>query len=104
MLIRKITHLLIVQAIIGLAITHLARAQGQSLDSLESRLAESFTLQQVSQLKTMIPNYPNQRVWGLAIGDFSNDRHPDLALSLYDLSLGKNQVRVYLLQNDGVNG
>ncbi|MEO6939302.1 MAG: hypothetical protein ABI444_04065 [Candidatus Kapaibacterium sp.] len=75
-------------------------AQGMPIDSLMPRLFGQFPNKaQLLELRNDIPNYDNQRVWGLAIGDFSNDALPDLAISLYDIKGGKNQVTVYFFQN-----
>src|SRR5579871_6369978 len=37
--------------------------------------------------------------WGYSAGDFTNDTLPDIALSIYDLSMSRNSVRVYLFEN-----
>ena len=65
------------------------------------RLALTFNKQMISSLRDQIPvRYDEQRVWGLAIGDFSNDSLPDLALSVYDIDSPTREVTVYLLEND----
>jgi hypothetical protein len=88
---------------VNLLLPHQGFSQGNPVDEIRERLLERFSVQQVDALKTILPNYASQRVWGLAIGDFSNDPNPDLAISVYDLSERKNQVRVMLLQSDGAN-
>ena len=52
-------------------------------------------------LRDQIPiRYDEQRVWGLAIGDFSNDTLPDIAISVYDIDNPTREVTVYLLVNE----
>ncbi len=80
------------------------RAQGMPIDSLMGRLSPQFGNPFIlSDLKTLIPNYANQRVWGLAVGDFSNDSLPDLGISVYNIAGPKNKVTVFLFQNIGGN-
>src|ERR1700733_14527623 len=75
-------------------------AQGMTMDSILPRIGSDLHGQALAeQLRTLISDYANAKVWGLAIGDFSNDSLPDLALSLYDGNIAKNQVRVYLFEN-----
>jgi hypothetical protein len=75
-------------------------AQGMPLDSILPRLDSELRAPALAeQLRTLIPNYDSARVWGLAIGDFTNDSLPDLALSLYDHGKGGNTVRVFLFEN-----
>ncbi|GEM_PF-2589172 len=77
-----------------------AIAQGTTIDSLLPRISnELHSSALAAELKNLIPDYENERVWGLAIGDFSNDSLPDLALSLYDAGRARNKVRVYLFEN-----
>src|SRR5579871_3559629 len=74
--------------------------QGMTLDSIMPRIAsELHSADLAGQLRQLVPDYANQKVWGLAIGDFSNDSLPDLALSLYDGFAAKNSVRVYFFEN-----
>ncbi len=75
-------------------------AQGMPIDSLHERLAKTFGEEMFSSLHEAIPiRFDDQRVWGLAIGDFSNDGKSDLAISLYDLAIHPREVTVFLLQN-----
>lgn len=75
-------------------------AQGMLLDSMLPRIAnELHSPALAEQLRTIVPDFENQKVWGLAIGDFTNDTLPDVALSLYDRNVAKDQVRVYLFEN-----
>jgi hypothetical protein len=81
-----------------------ADAQGMPIDSLMGRLTPQFANPFIlADLAKLIPNYANQRVWGLAVGDFSNDSLPDLGISVYELGGAKNRVTVYLFQNIGGN-
>jgi len=76
-------------------------AQGMPLDSVLGRISGELNNSSLApQLETILSNYADQRVWGLSTGDFTNDSLPDLALSLYDMSLRKNQVRVIFLRNN----
>ncbi|MEP7233672.1 MAG: hypothetical protein ABI778_00120 [Ignavibacteriota bacterium] len=78
-----------------------AHGQGMPIDSLTQRFELSFSKEVLSTLHDQIPiRYDEQRVWGLAIGDFSNDSLPDLALSVYDIDSPTREVTVYLLVND----
>jgi hypothetical protein len=84
----------------SLLFANLGYAQGMPLDSVRNRLALELKIDDAPrQLRSIVENYDRLRVWGLAIGDFSNDRLPDLALSLYDLKGPKQQVKVYVFQN-----
>ena len=75
-------------------------AQGMSIDSMLPRIGnELHNPSLANQLQSLLPNYASLRVWGLATGDFTNDSLPDLAISLYDPILAKNQVHVYLFEN-----
>src|ERR1035437_1511532 len=75
-------------------------AQGMLLDSMLPRIAnELHSPALAEQLRTIVPDFENQKVWGLAIGDFTNDSLPDLALSLYNPGTARGQVRVYLFEN-----
>lgn len=79
-------------------------AQGMPIDSLKARLMAELKINDaLDQLRGQISNYENMRVWGMAIGDFSNDAVPDLAISLYDIKGGVAQrfVSVRLFQNQG---
>jgi len=77
-----------------------ASAQGMTLDSMLPRIgSELHNPALAEQLQTLLPNFANMRVWGLATGDFTNDSLPDLALSLYDRGDPGNKVRVYLFEN-----
>jgi hypothetical protein len=79
-------------------------AQGMPIDSLKARLTSELRIPDaLEQLRAQIGNYENMRVWGMAIGDFSNDTDPDLAISLYDIKGGVAQrfVSVRLFQNQG---
>jgi hypothetical protein len=79
-------------------------AQGMPIDSLKTRLTTELKMPDaLDQLRSLIGNYENMRVWGMAIGDFSNDADPDLAISLYDIKGGVSQrfVSVRLFQNQG---
>jgi hypothetical protein len=76
-------------------------AQGMPIDSLMDRFSQTFPKQMLASLREKIPiRYDEQRVWGLAIGDFSNDTLPDLAISVYDIDSPTREVSVYLLVND----
>jgi hypothetical protein len=76
-------------------------AQGMPIDSLKGRLVAAFGENLVESLRQALPiRYDMQNVWGLAVGDFSNDGKPDLALSLYDIAAGGKTVTVHLLQNE----
>ncbi len=81
-----------------------SRAQGMPIDSLRTRLNTELKIPDaLEQLRSQIGNYENMRVWGMAIGDFSNDANPDLAISLYDIKGGVAQrfVSVRLFQSIG---
>ncbi|MFI5263660.1 MAG: hypothetical protein ACHQM6_03995 [Candidatus Kapaibacterium sp.] len=81
--------------------SHKGFAQGMPIDSLMDRFATTFSKQMLGTLHDQIPiRYDEQRVWGLAIGDFSNDTLPDLAISVYDIDSPTREVTVYLLVND----
>jgi len=72
------------------------------IDSLHDRFSQTFSEQMIASLRDQIQvRYDEQRVWGLAIGDFSNDTLPDIAISLYDIDSPTREVTVYLLVNDG---
>ena len=72
------------------------------IDSLKERFAETFSSEMVASLHDQIQiRYDEQRVWGLAIGDFSNDTLADMAISVYDIDSPTREVSVYLLVNDG---
>jgi hypothetical protein len=94
-------------AILMLSVSYFAcagrvSAQGMPLDSILPRIgAELHNSELANSLTTILPNYANLRVWGMATGDFTNDALPDVALSLFDLYGPKNQVRVYLFANNG---
>ncbi len=76
-------------------------AQGMTVDSILPRIDSELHQQGLGvQLRTLIPNYVDARVWGLAIGDFTNDTLPDLAISIYDHGRGGNTVHVYLFENE----
>src|SRR4051812_32407450 len=88
-------------AIISLLFIQKAFSQGMPIDSLMDRFALTFNPQLLASLRDQIPvRYDEQRVWGLATGDFSNDTLPDLALSVYDIDSPSREVTVYLLVND----
>jgi hypothetical protein len=75
-------------------------AQGMPVDSVLLRIgSELHSPALAEQLKSLLPDYANQHVWGLAIGDFTNDSLPDLAVSLYDPFSSKSEVRIYLFEN-----
>src|SRR5436190_13265171 len=75
-------------------------SQGMTLDSILPRIgSELHNPRLAEQLRTLVPDFENQKVWGLAIGDFSNDSLADVALSLYDQNIAKNQVTIYLFEN-----
>jgi hypothetical protein len=79
-----------------------SHAQGMPIDSLRARLTSELRMPDaLEQLRAQVGNYENMRVWGMAIGDFSNDAKPDLAISLYDIKGGVAQrfVSVRLFQN-----
>jgi hypothetical protein len=77
-------------------------AQGMPIDSLMDRFSQKFNPQMLASLREQIlVRYDEQRVWGLDIGDFSNDSLPDLAISVYDIDSPTRDVTVYLLINDG---
>jgi hypothetical protein len=78
-----------------------ANAQGMPIDSLAPRLSLEFRDKMLRELRDLIPDYDDQRVWGLAVGDFSNDSLPDLGISLYNLKGPQHQVTVYMFQNLG---
>jgi hypothetical protein len=85
---------------VSLFIVNHTFAQGMTLDSIMPRIAgELRNPQLAAQLRTLVPDYENQKVWGLAIGDFSNDSLPDVALSLYDKNIANNIVHLYLFEN-----
>lgn len=78
----------------------IAYGQGMPIDSILTRIdSELHSSSLAEQLKTLIPNYENTRVWGLALGDFTNDSLPDLALSLYDNERAGTTVRIYFFEN-----
>ncbi len=71
------------------------------IDSLTDRFSLTFNKEMLASLHEQIPvRYDEQRVWGLAVGDFSNDTLADLALSVYDIDSPNREVTVYLLIND----
>ncbi len=71
------------------------------IDSLRERFLLTFNEKMLASLREQIPvRYDEQRVWGLAVGDFSNDTLADLALSVYDIDSPTREVTVYLLIND----
>ncbi len=75
--------------------------QGMPIDSLDGRFDLVFSPSLRASIKEAIPeDYDAQRVWGLAIGDFSNDTLPDLAISLFNTSHPKQEVTVHLLVNE----
>ncbi|MFI5202423.1 MAG: hypothetical protein ACHQNE_08545 [Candidatus Kapaibacterium sp.] len=75
-------------------------AQGMTLDSLLPRIGtELHNPALAEQLHDLIPDFANVHVWGLAMGDFTNDSLPDLAISLYDPGRARSSVRVYLFEN-----
>lgn len=75
-------------------------AQGMTLDSIVPRISsELHNVRLAEQLRQLVPDYENQKVWGLAVGDFSNDSLPDVAISLYDKGIAQNQVRIYFFEN-----
>ena len=75
--------------------------QGMPIDSLKERLVGAFNEELFASLRDALPiRFEAQRVWGLATGDFSSDGKPDLAISLYDVSVGGRVVTVHLLQNE----
>ncbi len=77
-------------------------AQGMPIDSLFDRLSQTFSKEQLASLHETLPiRYDDQRVWGLAIGDFSNDSLPDLAISLFDVNFNSRNVKVHLLRSEG---
>jgi hypothetical protein len=87
--------------VIFLIFAHDAFSQGMPIDSLMDRFATTFSKEMLNTLHDQIPiRYDEQRVWGLAIGDFSNDTLPDMALSVYDIDSPTREVTVYLLVND----
>ena len=91
--------LLFILFLLALAASRLA-AQGMPIDSLQERLTKAFSADMFASLHDAIPiRYDDQRVWGLAIGDFSSDGKPDLAISLYDLAVHPREVTVLLMQN-----
>lgn len=70
------------------------------IDSLKERFALTFSPEMIASLHDQIQiRYDEQRVWGLAIGDFSNDTLSDLAISVYDIDSPTREVSVYLLVN-----
>jgi hypothetical protein len=76
-------------------------AQGMSVDSILPRIdSELHNNTLGEQLRTFIPNYADARVWGLAIGDFTNDSLPDLAISIYDHGKVGTTVHVYFFENE----
>ena len=76
-------------------------AQGMTVDSILPRIDSELHQQGLGeQLGTLIPGYADARVWGLAIGDFTNDTLPDLAISIYDHAKAGNTVHVYLFENE----
>jgi hypothetical protein len=76
-------------------------AQGMPVDSILSRIdSELHSTTLAQQLQTLIPGYADARVWGLAIGDFTNDTLPDLAISIYDHAKKGTTVRVYFFENE----
>lgn len=82
------------------AVPSLSYSQGMPIDSLRLRFSRELGISDApEQLRPLVANYENMRVWGMAIGDFSNDRTNDLALSLYDLKGPRQRVNVYLFQN-----
>lgn len=75
-------------------------AQGMIVDSILPRIGtELHNPALAEQLRDLIPDYANAHVWGLAIGDFTHDSLPDLAISVYDAGSASNKVRVYLFEN-----
>jgi hypothetical protein len=78
----------------------LTLGQGMPVDSILPRIDSELHQQGLGeQLRTMITDYADARVWGLAIGDFTNDSLPDLAISIYDHGKGGNTVHVYFFEN-----
>jgi hypothetical protein len=94
---------LILITVLLTGLTGISYGQGMTIDSLESRLSSTFSPQLFKSLRDAITiRYDDQRVWGLATGDFSSDGRPDLAISLFDLAVPNNrEVTVYLLVNEG---
>lgn len=81
-------------------ISSLSFGQGMPIDSLKDRIVGIFGEPLFTSLRDALPiRFDNQRVWGLAMGDFSSDGKTDLAISLYDVSTGGKTVVVHLLQN-----
>lgn len=96
----RLSHFLFIFAITAVIGTSNLRAQGMLLDSIMPRIATELhdpTL--AEELRTLVPDFASEKVWGLAIGDFTNDSLPDLALSLYNANREKNAVHVYLFEN-----
>jgi hypothetical protein len=70
------------------------------VDSILPRIdSELHSTVLAEQLRSLIPYYDSARVWGLSIGDFSNDSLPDLAISLFDHGQKGNTVYVYFFEN-----
>ncbi len=85
-----------------LALPVLGRSQGMPIDSLTDRFSATFSKELIASLREVLPvRFDEQRVWGLAVGDFTGDSIPDLAISLYDLSYASRDVTVHLLVNNG---
>src|ERR1035441_10166348 len=77
-----------------------ALGQGMGIDSLLPRIgSELHNPALAEQLRKLVPDYDSEHVWGLAVGDFTNDTFPDLALSLYNRDSAKSQVHIYLFEN-----
>ncbi len=78
----------------------LAFGQGMPVDSIIPRIDSELHHQGLAeQLQSLITDYADARVWGLAIGDFTNDSLPDLAISIYDHGKVGNIAHVYFFEN-----
>lgn len=88
-------------AFLFLVLSRSGFSQGMPIDSLAERFSHTFNKAMIASLHDQIPiRYDEQRVWGLAVGDFSNDTLPDMAISVYDIDSPTREVSVYLLVND----
>jgi hypothetical protein len=95
-----ITRIISIAVLLLVVSPRFIRAQGMPLDSMLPRItSELHNPALAGQLRTLIPDFANVKVWGFATGDFSNDSLPDLALSLFDLGVSREQVHIYLFEN-----
>lgn len=79
-----------------------AAQRGMSFEELLPKLEAYFDPALLADLRTQLPSGAPYEIWGWAVGDFSGDGYPDVALTVLVPQERQRRVRVYaFIDQDG---